>query len=102
MGAGGLVRAYSAAAKQAIEAAGIVSYESYTELSTSLSYADHQKLAAELPRYGAIVDKIDYADRVTLSFAVKSELAESIAGRIREMTAGKSEATVIGTRFDSQ
>ncbi len=102
LGAGGLVRAYSAAAKLAIEAAGIVSYESYTELSTTLSYADYQKLSAELPRYGAIIDNTEYAEGVTVHFAIKSEIAADILSRIREMTAGKSEATVIGTRFDSR
>ncbi len=101
LGAGGLVRAYSAAAKLAIEASGIVCYESYTELETTLGYSDYQKFAAELPRFAAIVDDTQYAEGVTLRFAVKSELAEKVIGRIREMTAGKSEAKTIGTRFDA-
>jgi len=102
LGAGGLVRAYAAAAKMALDAAGIVAYESYTEISLTCSYADHQKLSAELPRFGAILDDTVYADNVTLKFAVKDEVADSILGRIREMSGGKLTPTVLGHRFDCQ
>ena len=102
LGAGGLVRAYAAAAKMALDAAEIVTYESYTEISLSCSYADHQKLAAELPRFGAILDDTVYAEGVTLKFAVKDEVADAVLGRIREMSGGKLAPVVLGNRFDYQ
>ena len=102
LGAGGLVRAYAAAAKLALDAAEIVTYESYTEISLTCSYADHQKLSAELPRFGAILDDTVYADNVTLKFAVKDAIAPSILGRIREMSGGKLTPIVLGNRFDYQ
>ena len=102
LGAGGLVRAYAAAAKMALDAAEIVAYESYSEISLTCSYADHQKLSAELPRYGAILDDTVYADSVTLKFAVKDAVADSIVSRIREMSGGKLVPTVLGHRFDYQ
>ena len=102
LGAGGLVRAYAAGAKLALEAAGIVTYESYTEISLTCSYADYQKLSAELPRFGAILDNTVYADSVTLKFAVKDAVTESILGRIREMSGGKLTPIVLGNRFDYQ
>jgi uncharacterized YigZ family protein len=100
LGAGGLVRAYAAAAKMALDAAGIVSYESYTELSLTCSYSDHQKLSAELPKFAAILDDTIYADNVTLKFAVKDEIADAVMGKIREMSGGKLMPTVLGHRFD--
>lgn len=102
LGAGGLVRAYAAAAKMALDAAGIVSYESYTEISLTCSYSDHQKLSAELPKFGAILDDTEYADSVTLKFAVKDEIADAVMGKIREMSGGKLTPTVLGHRFDYQ
>ena len=102
LGAGGLVRAYAAAAKMALDAAGIVSYESYTELSLTCSYSDHQKLSAELPKFGAILDDTVYADNVTLKFAVKDEITDSVMGKIREMSGGKLVPTILGNRFDCQ
>ena len=102
LGAGGLVRAYAAAAKMALEAAGIVSYESYTEVSLTCSYSDHQKLSAELPKFGAILDETAYADNVTVKFAVKDDIADAVMGKIREMSGGKLIPQILGHRFDCQ
>ncbi len=100
LGAGGLVRAYSAAAGAALDAAGIVTYEPYTQIAVTCSYADYQRLSAELPHYGAIIDKTDYTENVTLHFAVKSSLADDVLSRIREMSAGRLSPQVTGERFD--
>ena len=101
LGAGGLVRAYSAAAKMALDAAEIATFEPYTEFSLTCSYPEYQKISAELPHFGAIVDDTQFADNVTVSFAVKKEKSESVIARIREMTAGRSIPTITGERFDS-
>lgn len=100
LGAGGLVRAYSQAAKIALEAAEIVTFEPYTELSVALSYSDYQKICAELPKYGAIVDNTEFSDSVMLKIAVKNEVASSISSKINEISAGKSSPQIIGERFD--
>ena len=100
LGAGGLVRAYSQAAKIALEAAEIVTYEPYTELLIPCSYSDYQKISSELPKYGAIIDDTEFSDSVMLKIAVKSEVAPRISAKISEISAGKSVAQVIGERFD--
>ncbi len=100
LGAGGLVRAYSQAAKIALEAAEIVTFEPYTELSVALSYSDYQKICAELPKYGAIVDNTEFSDSVMLKIAVKNEVVSSISSKINEISAGKSLPQIIGERFD--
>ena len=100
LGAGGLVRAYSQAAKIAIEAAEIVSYEPYTELTIPCSYSDYQKISAELPKFGAIVDDTIFSDSVILKIAVKNPIVPDISSRISEISAGKSSAEITGHRFD--
>jgi uncharacterized YigZ family protein len=100
LGAGGLVRAYSHTAKLALEAAHIITYERYTELELVCSYSDYQRYAAELPRYGAVVDDTLFADRVTLLFAVKDTVVDDLMRRVCEMSGGKDAPTVRGTRFD--
>ena len=102
LGAGGLVRAYSAAAKMALDAAEIATFEPYTEFSLSCSYPDYQKISAELPRFGALIDDTDFADNVTVKFAIKSEMKDQLIDRICEMTAGRSIPKVVGERFDCQ
>ncbi len=102
LGAGGLVRAYSAAAKMALDAAEIATFEPYTEFSLTCSYPEYQKISAELPRFSAIIDDTEYADNVTIRFAVISTKGGEITERIREMTAGRSIPQITGERFDSQ
>lgn len=100
LGAGGLVRAYSHAARLALDAAHIVTYEKYRVLSLGCSYSDYQRYAAELPKFGAVVDDTEFIDRVTVRFAVRETVYPALAERIREMSGGKDEATVLGERFD--
>jgi len=100
LGAGGLVRAYSQAAKIALEAAEIVTYEPYTELSIPCSYSDYQKISAELPKYGAIIDDTEFSDNVMLKIAVKNEIVSQISAKINEISAGKSSPEITGERFD--
>ncbi|MBE6633673.1 MAG: YigZ family protein [Ruminococcaceae bacterium] len=100
LGAGGLVRAYSHAAKLAIDEAGIVTYEKYAILRMSCSYSDYQRYLAELPKFGARVDSTDFSDRVELSFSVKLTRKEDLTARIREMSGGAHTPEVVGERFD--
>ncbi len=100
LGAGGLVRAYSAAAKAAIEKAGIVSYEMYSEMLVECSYSDYQRIVPELERMGAVTDSTDYSENVRIRFAVKRPLATPLSERIREISAGKTEPIIIGSRYD--
>ncbi len=100
LGAGGLVRAYSHAAKLAIDAAGIVTYEKYAELRLTCSYSDYQRYLAELPKFGAIVDDTEFSDRVVLCFSVKAQLEADVMLRVREMSGGTDLPERIGERFD--
>ena len=100
LGAGGLVRAYAHTAHLALEAAGIVTYESYAELELACSYSDYQKYQAQLPRFGAVMDDTDFSDRVILHFAVKKHLVDDVRALVREISAGGSEVKVLGERFD--
>ncbi len=100
LGAGGLVRAYSAAAKMALDAAEIATYEPFDELTLTCSYPDYQKLSAELPRFSTMIDSTDFADGVTVRFAVLDTETERLINRVLEMTAGRTVPSIIGRRFD--
>ncbi len=100
LGTGGLVRAYSAAAKAAIENAGVVTYEQYTVMRLNCGYSEYQKISNELARVGAIIDSTDFDAEVTVVFAVKSGVADGICNVIRELSAGKTIPEKISVRFD--
>lgn len=100
LGAGGLVRAYSHGAKIALDAAKIVTYEKYTELSLSCSYSDYQKYAVILPTFNAIIDGTDFSDKVIVKFAIKEIFVKSLTDKITEMSGGKDSPVRTGERFD--
>ena len=102
LGTGGLVHAYSLGAKMAVEAAGIVQFENYVVFKVTASYSDYQKISFELERCDAIIDSTDYADNVTVQFAVKEALADSISKKMTEISSGKNEAIRLAERFDAK
>ena len=91
-------KAYSC--KDALAAAKVVTYEKYTEMRLDCSYSDYQKYAVILPTFGAIIDDTDFSDRVILRFSVKDAVVADLFAKIQEMSGGKDEAKVLGTRFD--
>ena len=102
LGTGGLVHAYSQGAKLALEAAGVAQFENYVVFKVAATYSDYQKISFELEKCDAIIDSTDYADNVTVQFAVKEENADSISKRITEISSGKNEAIRLCERFDAK
>lgn len=100
LGVGGLIRAYSSAARLALEDAGIITYERYAVLSLAVSYSDYQRLLPEISRAGALTDAQDFAEQVTLTLAVKVAAAAPLCERVRELTAGRCIPVQTGERYD--
>ena len=100
LGVGGLSRAYGKAAKDAIEDAGIVTYEPYAVYSLGCSYGDYEKYRAEFPKFGVLVDDVLFSDRVKVIFAVKEEKKEELLARIREMSGGADCPEFLENRYD--
>lgn len=102
LGAGGLVRAYTAAAKAALDAAGTLTMERYAELRLRLSYADYQKLSAKLDTLGAVTDAVDFGGEVTLDVALKVTAKVRFTEAVRELFAGRVPVEVRGERYDAR
>ncbi len=102
LGAGGLVRAYTAAAKLAIDEAGIVTYEKYSEFRLVLNYSDYQKILAKLPSFNAKIDNTDFATDVTFDIALRAPLAEKFRLFVKELFCDRVPAELIGERYDKE
>lgn len=100
LGAGGLVRAYTAAAKLAIDKAGIVTYEKFVEIRLILGYSDYQKVLAKLPVYNAKIDNTEFGVDVTLDVAMRIANEERFFTSIREMFNDRVKPERIGERYD--
>ncbi|MBO5274951.1 MAG: DUF1949 domain-containing protein, partial [Clostridia bacterium] len=71
-----------------------------TEFTLRCDYSDYQKVAYELPSFGAIEDGNDFGAEVMLKLAVKDTIFEDFLKRMTEITAGRARIEQTGTRFD--
>ena len=100
LGAGGLVRAYSHAASLALEAAGIITYEPYDEYELRCGYSEYQKYNVILMNEGALVDGTDFAEDVTVRFAVRRTDGEGLVAKLVESCYGRYIPEKKGERYD--
>ncbi len=94
LGAGGLVRAYSAAAKLAIDTAGIVTMTDFAILTIRCSYSDYQKLTVQLPKYGATEDSTEFLSDVTVTAGIENSRAPALIAAVSELTNGRASAQI--------
>lgn len=99
LGTGGLVRAYTAAAAGALEAAQIVRYEPYVELDLVVSYSDYNKVASILTEAEFCQDDIDFSNDVTVVGAMPKEKFDDFQRKITEITAGRAKIKLIGEKI---
>ena len=95
LGAGGLVRAYSAAAKLAIDTAGIVTMTDFAILAIRCSYSDYQKLTVQLARFGATEDGTEFLSDVTVTVGIENRRADELIASVSEWTNGRASAEII-------
>ncbi len=89
LGAGGLVRAYSHAAKIALDAAGIAVMRLWTDGKLSVPYNLFEIVQKELVSLGARIQATDYGAEVTVSYLLPTEEFDAVAARIFDITAGR-------------
>jgi len=94
LGAGGLVRAYSAAAKMAIDAAGMAVFEPWNVVLIECSYSDYQKLTVQLPKYGATEDSTEFLSDVTVTAGIENSRAPALIAAVSELTNGRASAQI--------
>ena len=99
LGAGGLLRAYTKSAKDALDAAGISVVRRWVETELDCSYAAAEKLKQEIAAYGGIVAGLDYGAAVTIRAYVPEELAEGFKAKIFDVSAGGVTVRVTGEDF---
>lgn len=100
LGTGGLIRAYSGCAKMAIDEAGILCLEPFDQLSFCVDYSLYQKVQYELDKFDLIVDSTEFLEQVNIKIAIKEAQTERFAQRIREFSAGRTEVSFDGKRYD--
>lgn len=100
LGTGGLVRAYSHAAKLAAEAAHVITYERFITCEVICDYTDYDKIRASYQSIGLMTDGVDFAADVTQRLAVRAPEYEDFCASLVELTNGAVLIETTGDRFD--
>ena len=96
LGAGGLVRAYTQAAKDALDAAGLSVVRRWVELSVDCPYSFLERVRLECAALGGVVDGEEYAVQVTVRALLPEERAGAFSARMTELSAGSFGAVELG------
>ena len=89
LGTGGLVRAYTGAAKLGIEAAGVLEVEERLRVKAAIGYGYLDRLDKDLTEQGDVLEARDFTDEVTLTILAKKEEEEALLGFLKEATKGQ-------------
>lgn len=100
LGTGGLVRAYSAAAQDAVRNAGIIVYDLYSSFEITVSYSDHGKLSSVLDGTPFRTVDVRYAESVTVCGKILSSMEESFKKSVIDSTFGRCKIEKIEEKFD--
>ena len=99
LGAGGLVRAYTRSAKDALDAAGRSLVRRWVTAETAFSYAQFERVKLAADEYGGVVDAVEYTDAVRLKLLLPEEQAQPFAAALTTLTAGGAQLEILGETY---
>ncbi len=99
LGTGGLVRAYTAAAKAALAAAGVQRMALWHSEVLRCPYPMFERIRRLVEDSGAVIENTDYGADIALSLLVPAGAAGDFDNALREMSAGSIAAEKTGEVF---
>ena len=96
LGTGGLFRAYTKSARDALEAAGRSAVRRWICMELPCSYAAAERMKQELAACGGAVEAVDYGAAVTIRGLVPAEAVDAFRARIFDLSGGAVTAAVTG------
>lgn len=99
LGAGGLVRAYTQSAKDALDAAGVSVVRRWVEAAVPCPYSFFDRVKLEVEAHGGVLGETEYAADVTVHALLPEGQVETFSARMTELTAGGTEVQILGEAF---
>ncbi|MDD3164692.1 MAG: YigZ family protein [Oscillospiraceae bacterium] len=99
LGGGGLVRAYSHAAKLGVDAAGVSIKRVWRSLDVPCPYHLFDRIRQEVAACGGIVDGTDYGAEILLHVLVPDGQTQALLARLVDASSGRIEAAVTGAQY---
>ena len=101
LGAGGLFRAYTKSAKDALDAAGVSVVRRWVAMDLPCSYAAAERFKQEVAACGGAVSGLDYAAAVTIHALLPEEKSEGFCARVFDLSGGAVRAQITGESFQA-
>ena len=99
LGAGGLTRAYSRGAKDALTAAGAAELGLWCAVSVPCAYPLQEQVKLEIAAAGGTVDNASYSASVELTASVPAQELEKLQKRLTELSAGAIEVRELSRAY---
>ena len=99
LGTGGLLRAYTKSAKDALENAGVAAVRRWVKAEVPCSYSVLERVKLECAAVSGAVEDVEYGADVTVKLLLPEESAEAFSLRITDLTGGKSTVKFTGEAF---
>lgn len=102
LGTGGLVRAYSKAVKDAIDAAEQVLMVPGDIIEAKCDYTLYDKFESILKEFDADIFETSFTDRVTVSFSVTKSVTDSFLEAVRERLSSRVLCEIKGEKYTKE
>ena len=99
LGAGGLTRAYSKGAKDALIASGIAVMGAWARVKVPCTYPLFQRVKLEIESANGVVDDVQYGADVVLAVSLPAEQTEGLQHRLTELYAGGIVVEVLSEEY---
>ncbi len=99
LGAGGLTRAYSKSAKDALSAAGAATMGLWRQVSLHCGYSLLERVKLEIDALGGLIDETEYGADVVVTASMPEDGAEKLQARLTELSAGEIVLQQLGENY---
>ena len=99
LGAGGLTRAYSKSARDALCAAGVSEMGLWAAVSVPCPYGLFERVKGEIAALGGIIDNTEYGTDIRLDVSLPVENTNALASRLTELSAGGIQIVRLGEEY---
>lgn len=99
LGTGGLLRAYTKSAADALSAAGVASVRRWSEYAVSCSYSLLERAKNAVAEHGGSVTDIEYSADVMLTALIPEENGDAFCRRITDISSATADTLLCDTKF---
>ena len=99
LGTGGLVHAYSKAAKMALDTAGISQMAQWRSFIISSDYGFFDRAKRILEDFEAVIQNTDFGTDIAIEALVRQDRAEEFVAKLTDASSGKAGCEDVGSQF---